>query len=283
MRKKTKKESALLETKKSLITKPKLIKSLSDDEVNNILSNRNNPTFNFNIGYKIPKPYLRGKKENILCIGDTHFPFEREGYLEFNREIQEKFQCGTVIHMGDEVDNHAISYHETDPDGFSAGNEGDLAQAKLNIWYKVFPKVDVIVGNHSALPFRQAMSIGLPKRFMKAYEEIWNAPKSWKWHLELELYNTYFVHGTGSSGDDAALKRALHRRQSVVQGHIHTAANLKYNVSHSDCIWGMQVGCGIDDKSYASAYARTNIKKSIISSGVVLDKGRMPIVVPMSL
>lgn len=254
--------------------------SLTDDEVKLILKHRNDPTYNFNISYKYPKPYLKGKKENVLIIPDTHFPFEKEGSLEFCRQVQEEFKCGTVIHIGDEVDNHAISYHERDPDGFSAGNEADLAQAKLNIWYKVFPRVDVLVGNHSALPFRQAMSAGLPKRFIKSYNELWNAPKSWQWHLELELFDTYFYHGTGGGN---AIKRAIYRQQSCIQGHLHTEGGVTYIANKKSCIFGMQVGCLIDDKAYAMAYAKTNIKKSMIGCGVLLDSGRLPIFIPMPL
>lgn len=296
MRKPTKKEIELKKTKKALVKKfmpkgqvekPVQPKSnrlrLTDEEVSLILTHRNNPTFEFNIGYKIPKPYLKGKKENILVIGDTHFPFEREGYLEFCRETQEKYQAGRVVHIGDECDNHAISYHESDPDGYSAGNEAELAQAKLNIWYKVFPKVDVMVGNHSSLPFRQAMTAGLPKRFIKAYEELWNAPRDWKWHLDMEIFGVYFVHGTGAGGDRACINRAMNRRQSVVQGHLHSISSVTYNASHIDCIWGMQVGCGVDDNAYALSYAKTNIKKSIISCGIVLDKGQTPLIVKMNL
>jgi hypothetical protein len=45
----------------------------------------------------------------------------------------------------------------------------------------------------------------------------------------------------------------------------------------------MQVGCGIDDKSYAMAYAKYIKKKSIISCGVFLDEGKLPLIIPMEL
>lgn len=228
----------------------------------------------------LPKPY-KGNKDNTLIIGDTHEPFSKKGYLEFCREVQERFDCGHVVHIGDEVDNCAMSYHETDPDGFSAGTEADLAQRGLNRWFTVFPEVDAIIGNHSCLHFRKAFTGGIPRRFLKNYEEVWQAPAGWNWYVELEKNGVYYYHGTGTAGDRAALTKALNRRQSVVQGHIHTSAGVMFNSGPNDTIWGMQVGCGIDEDSYAMAYAKTNARKAIISCGVVLDRGRIPLIVHM--
>ena len=45
----------------------------------------------------------------------------------------------------------------------------------------------------------------------------------------------------------------------------------------------MNVGCGIDATKYAFEYAKHNSKKQIIGCGVVLDNGRLPILVPMEL
>jgi predicted phosphodiesterase len=62
-------------------------------------------------------------KDHILVIGDTHLPFELPGYLEFCLSIQKRVKCGTVVHIGDLVDNHAISYHEHDANGKSPIDE----------------------------------------------------------------------------------------------------------------------------------------------------------------
>jgi predicted phosphodiesterase len=234
------------------------------------------------INSNLPAPFENGNPNNVLVIGDTHEPFSRKGYLEHCRKVQEEFNCGTVIHIGDEVDNHAISFHETDPDGMSARDEGDRAMEKMKEWYTVFPNVTVIVGNHTALPHRKAVAGGLSKRFMKAYEDIWEAPIGWNWKVELDYLGVLYTHGTGSSGDKGALSRAIHSRINVVQGHNHTLASVQWSASKIDKVFAMQVGCGIDDEAYAFEYSRANIKKSVISCGVVLN-GKLPIVVPMDL
>ena len=68
---------------------------------------------------------------NVLVIADTHLPFEKPGYLEFCLATQKKYNCGTVIHIGDEIDNCAINQYLKDPDGMSNSDEADLAQLKM--------------------------------------------------------------------------------------------------------------------------------------------------------
>lgn len=231
---------------------------------------------------RLPAPYT-GNPENVLIIGDTHMPFDRPGYLEFTREIQERFDCGTVVHIGDEVDNCALSQYERDPDGLSALSEFELASERLKDWYQVFPDVLVCIGNHTARPFRMARTIGIPSRFIRTYEEIWNAPRGWQWDESYDIFGVHYTHGNGSSGQGAALKRAMQLRQPVVMGHLHKDAGIQFNVSSKDAIFGMQVGCGVNDAEYAFYYAKDDPRKSIISCAVVLNKGKLPIINLMPL
>lgn len=219
---------------------------------------------------------------NIGIIGDTHEPFCRPGYRDFCYEVFNRFGCGKIVHIGDEVDNHAISYHESNPDGHSAGREAELAQANLDQWYKTFPNVMVCIGNHTALIERQAMTTGLPKKFIKNYQEAWNAPKGWEWKLQWELDNVIFTHGTGSSGQNGAINRARDNRQSTVIGHIHSFGGVLYSASEKDLIFGLNVGCGIDVDSYSMEYGRPFAKRPTLGCGVVID-GRIGLFVPMDL
>jgi predicted phosphodiesterase len=220
-------------------------------------------------------------KNNVIAIADTHFPFCKPNYLEFCMEVQREYKCGTVIHIGDEVDNCAISQWEKDPDGFSAGSEADLAQKDMEAWYKAFPEVRVCIGNHTARPFRMARTMGIPKKFVKTYEEAWNAPKGWRWADHWEYNGTLYTHGTGFSGANAALRIATRHRQNTVIGHIHSEAGVQFNASKIDLIWGMQLGGALDDKTYAAYYAKDQLKKSIVGCGVIL--GNTPIYIPMTL
>jgi predicted phosphodiesterase len=231
--------------------------------------------------YDIVKNYKSGL--NVGVIGDTHFPFCHPDYLDFCYDVFDKFGCSEIVHIGDEVDNHAISYHESNPDGESAGKESDKAFEDLQKWYKVFPDVKVCIGNHTALHYRKAKTSGLPDRFIKTYEEVWSAPKGWKWSLDWEINNVLFTHGTGSSGQMGAMNRAKDNRQSTVIGHVHSFGGVLYSASERDLIFGLNVGCGIDVNSYAMEYGKTFAKRPTLGCGVVLDGGRIGLFVPMDL
>ena len=227
-------------------------------------------------------PFKGGNPDNVLIIGDTHIPFEREGYLEHCRQVQERFNCGTVIHIGDVIDNHYSSYHEANPDGQGAGDELSVAINKLQDWYFTFPEVKVCLGNHDQIIQRKAFSSGLSKRWIKGLAEVLQTP-NWEYDIEHQINDVIYTHGTGTSGDKAAYARALNRRRSIVSGHLHTAAGITWNVSEVDRIFAMQVGCGIDDSQYSFDYAKAFSKKSIISCGVVLNGGKLPIIIPMDI
>lgn len=231
--------------------------------------------------FSSPTPYIGGNPKNVLVIGDPHEPFCKDGYLEFCREMQEKFNCGTVIHIGDAVDNHAISYHEKDVSGMSAGTEFNLAKEKMKRWYYTFPNVRVCIGNHDALPFRKVFTAGLPKEWLKSYEELLEAPKTWKWDFVHQHEGVIYQHGTGLSGEMASVNAARENRQSTVIGHLHTVCNTRFLASYKDLIFGASVGCGIDHTKYAFAYGRENTRKPVLACCVVLD-GKTPINLPMS-
>jgi len=230
---------------------------------------------------KIESP-TKFDKNNVLIIGDTHEPFCKDGYLEFCIETQKKYNCGTVIHIGDLVDNHAVSYHESDPDGRSPGDEFKLALDNCQKWYKAFPEVLICIGNHDKLPFRKAYTAGLPKNWLKNYQEMFESPVGWKWDFVHKFNNVTYQHGTGLSGEMASINAARENRESTVIGHLHTVCNTRFLASSKDLIFGMSVGCGIDHTKYAFAYGRENTRKPVLSCGVVLN-GKMPINVPMNL
>lgn len=229
-----------------------------------------------------PKDVAFNRKSNVLVIADTHFPFEKEGYLEHCLAMYNKYNCNQVVHIGDEVDLCGVSQWEKDPDGFSPGTEASLAQEKMKIWYKAFPNVKVCIGNHTARPFRMAKSNGIPKKFIKSYEEAWEAPRGWQWADSWEIDGVHYTHGTGFSGANAAVTIATRHRQNTVIGHIHSQAGIQYSASKIDLVWGMQVGGALDDTSYAAYYAKDQLKKSIIGCGIVLQ-GKLPIFEPMCL
>jgi predicted phosphodiesterase len=223
------------------------------------------------------EPYLNGNTDNILVIGDIHAPFTLPTYLKFCRQQQETYDCGTVIFIGDIIDNHYSSYHESDPDGYSAGEELDRAIDMIKDWYRTFPIATVIIGNHDRLVYRKAFSAGVSKRWIRDYKDVLNTD-GWDFTENTELFDIDINHGEGGT----AKNRMKSELRSQVQGHLHTQLYVEYAVGANFIVWGMQVGCGIDIKSYAMAYGK-NYKKPAIGCGVILNKGTLPIAIPMKM
>jgi predicted phosphodiesterase len=220
----------------------------------------------------------------VLVIGDTHLPFELPGYLDFCLDIQRRVKCGKVVHIGDLVDNHAISYHEHDANGKSAADEIKEAKSRLkDRWFKAFPKLHLCRGNHDRLVDRKGKTAQLPECVFKPFRQIWELPAGWIDDFHFDIDGVLYKHGTGLSGDYAHVKAAAQNRQSSVIGHVHHSGGVEYLISEKDRIFGMNVGCGIDRKTYAFEYGRDFTKKPFIGCGVVTDKGKYCQVFPMEL
>lgn len=222
-------------------------------------------------------------KDNIGIIGDTHIPFERPDYLNFCIEIFERCKCRTIVHIGDLIDLHALSYHEHDPDGKSPADEMNEADKHLKRWFDAFPELYLCLGNHDRLIQRQSKTNGIPTRALKTFREVWKLPLGWYADYSWEIFGVRYTHGTGFSGQNAHIRAAEASRQSTIIGHTHSTASVNYLVSEKDRIFGMNVGCGIDRKTYAFEYGRDLPKKPVLACGVVTDKGNYCQVFPMKI
>lgn len=219
----------------------------------------------------------KDKDRRILIIGDLHEPFCLDGYLEFCKETYKRYDCNQVVFIGDIIDNHYSSYHESDADGMGGGQELDLAIERIAKWYEAFPKADVIIGNHDRIIMRKAQSSQVPRKWIKEYKDVLDTPK-WNFVESVTYDDVLYIHGEGGT----ARSRMRKDLNSVVQGHLHTQFYCDYLVGKNFSIFGMQVGCGIDNKSYAMAYAK-NYGKPAIGCGVVLENGTQPFNVLMKL
>ena len=218
-------------------------------------------------------PYLDGNPNNVLVIGDIHEPFCLDGYLEFCRKQQEKFDCGTIVFIGDVIDSHFSSFFPSNPDGFGAGEELERAVNKLHDWHNTFPNAVVTIGNHDRIAARKLYSSGVSARWIKPIEEVIGCP-SWRFVEEYEYLNVLYIHGEGGT----AKKKASDEGISCVQGHAHTEAYIDLAAGRNNQRFAMQVGTGIDFNAYAFGYAQRG-KKPLLSCGVVLE-GKFPILIP---
>ena len=218
-----------------------------------------------------------GVVNNVLVIGDLHEPFCLDKYLEFCVSKYEQFDCTEVVFIGDIIDNHYASYHETNADGMGGADELELSIKRIARWYKEFPKATVIIGNHDRMIFRKGQTSSIPSKWIKSYKEVLEVP-GWNFVERYEKDNVQYLHGEGGT----ARTKCRADMQNTVQGHLHTQAYCEHYVGQNFRVFGLQVGCGINHESYAMAYAKYG-KKPAIGCGVVLNNGKLPINLLMEL
>ena len=219
--------------------------------------------------------------ESILILSDMHHPYAHPDIIPFLKAIKDKYQPDKVVCIGDEVDFHALSYHESDPDLDSPGTELNQARIAMKPIYKMFPKVDVVDSNHGSMVYRKAKTGGIPKAAIKSYREILTAPKGWKWSFDLKLHTpigpVYFCHGKSASPGKLASQYGM----SCVQGHFHEKAQITYISTPEKLMFDAHTGCLADDKSLALGYNKVNPKRPIVSLIVIVNG--IPHIVPMIL
>ncbi len=203
----------------------------------------------------------------VLIIGDLHEPFCLKGYLKHCKKMYVKHNCNQVVFIGDIIDNHYSSYHESDSDGMGGKDELRLAAKKLRRWYRAFPDAYVTVGNHDRMIMRKAQSSSIPTEWIKEYKVVLGTPR-WKFVDRVIIDGVQYVHGEGGT----AHAKCRADMMSTVQGHLHTQCYVQHFVGANYKVFGMQVGCGVDHDSYAMAYAKRG-KKPAIACGIVIDGG----------
>tara|TARA_R110001592_G_scaffold60027_1_gene182495 strand:- start:7869 stop:8600 length:732 start_codon:yes stop_codon:yes gene_type:complete len=222
------------------------------------------------------RPRLRGNvfkayeksiktEDRVLVIGDLHEPFCLDGYLSFCKKVYAENNCNKVVFIGDVIDNHYSSYHESSADGLGGRTELEFAVNKLKRWYKAFPNAFVTLGNHDRIIIRKAQSSNIPSKWIKEFAEVLETPK-WKFVTEVFIDGVRYVHGDKSGKARMAAKRDM---VSTVSGHYHTDFYCEWMFGKTRAIFGMAVGCGIDSKSYAMGYMQGG-KKEAIGVGVVV-------------
>jgi hypothetical protein len=214
---------------------------------------------------------------NVLVVGDLHEPFTLDGYLEFCKKTYKKYNCNKVVFIGDVIDNHFSSFHETDANGMGGADELDLAIRKIAKWYKAFPVAHVTIGNHCRLIMRKAQTGQVPQKWIKEFKEVLETPK-WKFVIDHYIDGVRYVHGDKSGKPSMSAKRDM---VSTVSGHYHTDFYVNWYFGKTRAIFGMACGCGIDSKSYAMGYMAGG-RKEAIGCGVVLG-GHTAITVKMDL
>lgn len=219
----------------------------------------------------------------VLIIGDTHAPCVIDGYVDFLLDCKRAWKCDRVVHIGDLVDNCALSYHLKKPSQKNPIHEYQLAMEQVQQITKAFPKVDLMLGNHDVLPYRWAKEVGIPESMMKDFKSIFKIPKGWTVNprfSQIEIDNVLYFHG--DRGRSSALVNACKEFKSCVIGHFHSRAGVEFYANSYARVFGLSVGVGLDYRHAQMEYAMKFTAKPIVGCGIVLD-GNTPIFEPMLL
>ena len=214
---------------------------------------------------------------NVLVIGDLHEPFCLENYLEWCKLQYNTYACNQVIFIGDIIDNHYSSYHETSADGMGGLDELELSIKKISKWYQAFKEAVVVIGNHDRMIMRKSQTSAIPSKWIKSYQEVLEVP-NWDFVERYVQDGVQYVHGEGGT----ARTKCRADMMNTVQGHLHTQAYCEHYVGQNYRVFGLQTGCGINHESYAMAYAKYG-KKPAIGCAVILNNGTLPINLLMAL
>ena len=214
---------------------------------------------------------------NVLVIGDLHEPFCLDSYLDWCLEQYHAYNCTEVVFIGDIIDNHYSSYHETSADGMGGLDELELAIKRISRWYEAFPVATVIIGNHDRIIMRKAQTSAIPSKWIKSYKEVLEVP-NWNFVERYEKNEVQYIHGEGGT----ARTKCRADMMNTVQGHLHTQCYTEHYVGKNFRVFGTQVGCGINHKSYAMAYAKYG-KRPAVGCAVILNSGQTPLNLLMPL
>lgn len=223
-----------------------------------------------------PKPYL--------IIPDLHAPYQHKDSIKFLKEVHKKYGCNsTIIQIGDLFDFNAISHYAKELDAPTAKDEYQKALLFSKELTKAFPKGVLVLGNHDCRVKAQLKEIGMPIELVKSYNDLLGLPKGWVvkplCHI-IKEFDVLCEHGNNSTGSMGALTTAIYKRTSYVQGHAHSAGGCLYSANHRSLIFGLNVGCLVDNTSIGMAYGEYLRKKGTLGCGVVFS-GCNAIFVPM--
>lgn len=216
---------------------------------------------------------------NILVIPDLQVPFHHPYALTFLRSVKEEYKPDEIVCVGDEADACALSKYPKDPDGQSAGDELKKTRRALRPFFEEFPQVKICNSNHQQRLYKRAYEAGIPRELIAGYREYLQAPSGWEWADYWNIEGIKFEHGDRAAGNAPGAKLVDANGRSTVFGHHHSLAGLGYIRKDERIYFWMNVGCLIDEESYAMAYTKMHRTKPILSCGVIIDG--VPRLIPM--
>ena len=170
--------------------------------------------------YAVRRGVENQDNSRILLISDMHIPYHHPDLIPFLKHLKKKYNPTRVICLGDELDKHALSYHDSDPDLPSAGDELRKSLPTVEELFELFPTMDIIESNHGSLVWRKAKTFGIPKHYIKSYNDVLGVDGGWRWSFDLTIklpngQYCYIHHGKSSKIINLSQQIGM----CAVQGH----------------------------------------------------------------
>ena len=124
---------------------------------------------------------LGGRNGNTLIISDAHLPYQHRDAFDWLWGLHCEYDFQQILNVGDLLDHHRGSYHESEPDAPDAETEYLLAKKYAHELQAMFPEMIITNGNHDNIPKRKLMSVGLPPSMVSDYNKLYDLEDTWTW------------------------------------------------------------------------------------------------------
>lgn len=204
---------------------------------------------------------------SILVLPDMHAPWVHWPAIERAARWAKKHKPDIVVQLGDLIDAKSWSRWPGETDDYSPDQEWAETVACLKKLYRLFPKMEILSGNHDRRHLIKAAESKIPSQLVRTFNEVFPF-KGWNWHLDprkkliLDTVNgkILFCHGDEDGG--TPLDKASFFGTSVVQGHDHKAA-INYRQVGDKFLFGVSAGNLMNPESKAADYNARSSKGSV--------------------
>ena len=212
-----------------------------------------------------------------------HLPHQHKSAIPFLAKLHRKWKFTKIFMIGDLCDFASVQVSRpNDPEVESPNFEIGSARKEIRKLEKLFPKMDILKGNHDLRLERKAEKFGIPRSMLKDLNDILDIRADWKWHDKyiLTLPSNHKVFLTHNFKNNV-LSSSKELSMSLITGHFHTISSLSWWSSPTALNFAMATGCLIDPKATAMKYQKLFIKRPILSTGMIINS--VPILQPMFL
>jgi len=206
-------------------------------------------------------------------FADLHAPYHHKDALKFLAALKAKYEPTRVFSLGDELDNHAMSFWPTDIKLPNATTELKQGRAVMQEVAALFPVLECVDSNHTSRLYRAGKQAGIPKELLVSYENalgVMDYDWTWERDITIKLNGAYvkLIHNGGTN----LLNSSRRNGCSLVAAHHHTFQSLTYWATPADKrAYALQVGSLINHNSPAFNYSVGQIAKPLLGCAVILD------------